>query len=85
MQISELEQALTAKDGALQASETRAKKLGAALVKVPAQLNRAFGVIYGPKTKGISAEMDMGPLRVGVDVVRRPGETEAMARVMWRF
>lgn len=82
---SELRLALEAEEKALETSERRAEVLKSALVKMPAMRTRAVGVIYGPKTKGISAEVDMGPLRFGLDVAQRPNEFEAMARVMWRF
>ena len=55
------------------------------LAKMADPRTRAFGLVWGQRTKGFTAEMDMGPLRVGMDVVRRPNETEAVGRVLWRF
>lgn len=84
-QAGELRQALDAQERATEVSERRGDGLEAALAKMADPRTRAFGLIYGPQTKGITAEMDMGPIRVGVDVVRRHNETEAVGRVLWRF
>ena len=51
----------------------------------------AAGGIYGTNgTAGVAAERDLGPFRVGVDVVRRPisngnSTLEAQGRVLYRF
>lgn len=56
-----------------------------------AQRPWAAGASVGTdSSKGVWAERDLGPVRVGVDVIRRPatgGSTtlEAIARVGWRF
>jgi hypothetical protein len=84
-EVSELHQALDAQERATEVSEQRGDRVQAALAKVADPRNRAFGLVWGQRTKGFTAEMDMGPLRVGMDVVRRPNETEAVGRVLWRF
>lgn len=84
-QASEYRQALDTQEQATKVSEQRGDKLQAALAKVADPRNRAFGLIYGPQTKGITAEMDLGPIRLGVDVVRRPAETEVVGRFLWRY
>ena len=84
-EVSERHLALDAQKEATSTSEQRGDRLEAALAKAADPRTRAVGLIYGPQTKGVSAEMDLGPVRLGVDVVRRPAEFEAMARVMWRF
>jgi hypothetical protein len=75
-----------------EASQRETGNLHTALGKQPSYRPRAISLIYGTdKTMGVGAEYDMGPVRVGLDVVRHPagatGRTtlEAVGRIGWRF
>lgn len=75
------------------ASQEEAKQLRVALDHTPKFRPLAVGILYGTdQSVGAWVEYDIGRLRVGVDVVRRPIDStssrtsvEAVGRVGWRF